>query len=273
MRITPDQNSQTDIDLIERKGMMMNRATEQRLTPVMPIVGAVVALEIIVFLSAALLHLGMRIPLGAATLAEPNIGAAGIVEGISGFFFLIAGYGLFTRRPWARPASIAAQVFALAGVLVGIFALALNFGPRSDTNDVYHRIMLLLIIAGLTMLLAPEGKALQITHMLVRVSGTVQLLLGLIFWVSNDDAVIPTHILIGTVFVLSLWTLAFLAARSGTSPAVVAAAFALGLIIPVIGIAQVNILNGPSHWVIQVVHLLFGVSGVGIGELLGRRGG
>ena len=41
---------------------------------------------------------------------------------------------------------------ALGGVLLGIAALAASAGPRTASNDLYHRIMLLLIGASLLIL-------------------------------------------------------------------------------------------------------------------------
>jgi hypothetical protein len=104
--------------------------------------------------------------------------------------------------------------------------------------------------------------------MSVRITGVLQIILGLIIWVTQNDAIIPVHVFIGTLFVLSLWVVAFLAARAGVSPGMVAAGFILGLIIPIYGIAQMNLLLGQAHWVIQVIHLLLGMAGIGLGERL-----
>ena len=44
------------------------------------------------------------------------------------------------------------NLVALCGVLLGIVALAAGRGPRTASNDLYHRIMLALICAGLLIL-------------------------------------------------------------------------------------------------------------------------
>jgi hypothetical protein len=51
----------------------------------------------------------------------------------------------------------------------------------------------------------------------------------------------------------------------------VAAAVAWGLIAPILGLTQANLLDNNWHWVIQVVHLLVGLAAIGTGEGLAQR--
>ena len=118
-----------------------------------------VPLEAVTFLLGASLHLGIRIPLGFAVLAEPRMIDATIVEGLCGLFLAISAYAVFTRRRWAWPAAIAAHAFAVAGVLLGIGALAAGLGPTTELNYVYHRVILVVLVAGLALLLTPIGRA------------------------------------------------------------------------------------------------------------------
>jgi uncharacterized membrane protein YfcA len=103
--------------------------------------------------------LGIRIPLGSAVLAEPQIIDATIVEGLCGLFLVISAYAVFTRKRWAWPAAIATHAFAVAGVLLGIGALAAGLGPTTELNYVYHRVILVVLVAGLALLLTPIGRA------------------------------------------------------------------------------------------------------------------
>lgn len=121
-------------------------------------INSLVTAEAIAFLVAAVLHLGVPIPLGFAVLAEPPILAAVIVEGLCGLFLAVSAYALFTRQKWAKPAAIAAHVFAMAGVSLGMFALAMSRGPRTDLNDVYHRVILVALVSGLALLAVPRGS-------------------------------------------------------------------------------------------------------------------
>ncbi|MDQ3432963.1 MAG: hypothetical protein M3467_12260, partial [Actinomycetota bacterium] len=47
---------------------------------------------------------------------------------------------------------IASHAFALAGVLLGTAAVAAGRGPHSVLNDTYHRVMIVVLIAGLVAL-------------------------------------------------------------------------------------------------------------------------
>jgi hypothetical protein len=116
-------------------------------------------LEAGTLLMAALLHTGAPIPLGPIVLAEPRIIPAIIAEGLCGLLLAVAACAFFARASWAwRAAAVGAHGFAIAGVLLGTFALAVGAGPRTELNDVYHRVILLALLAGLGLLLTPAGK-------------------------------------------------------------------------------------------------------------------
>jgi hypothetical protein len=110
---------------------------------------ALLVFDVALFMSSSLLHAGLRVPLGGWELAEPRLTPALIVEGLSGCFLLVSAVGVFTARPWAWPAAFFAHAFAGAGVLLGIYALTVGWGPRTVVNDVAHRVMLLALVAGL----------------------------------------------------------------------------------------------------------------------------
>lgn len=104
----------------------------------------------------------------------------------------------------------------------------------------------------------------------VRADGAILVILGLIFWTGNADALIPAHMLLGIALVLALWTLAALAATSGVSLGLVALAFVWGLITPALGLTQTRILPTQGHWIIQVVHLLVGLTAIALAQILAR---
>jgi hypothetical protein len=110
-----------------------------------------------------------------------------------------------------------------------------------------------------------------VVHMLLRLAGLTAIVLGVLFWTGNALSLIPIHMLVGFVVVLSLWTLAVLAARAGVQRGLVALALVWGLIVPILGIMQYQLLVGSAHWVIQVIHLLVGIGAVGQGEGLVAR--
>lgn len=98
-----------------------------------------------------------------------------------------------------------------------------------------------------------------VAQMIARVAGVVLIVLGALFWTGNALNLVEVHMAVGFVLVLMLWLLAFLAARAGASPALVALAVAWGVLTPVLGITQTQLLPGSSHWVIQVLHLVVGL--------------
>jgi hypothetical protein len=113
--------------------------------------------------------------------------------------------------------------------------------------------------------------SINILRMLMRVLGAILIVLGLLFWSGNALALIPVHMLAGLLLVLSLWTMAILAARGGEQPGLVTLAFAWGLVVPILGVTQDSLLHGPAHVLIQVVHLLLGLGAIGLTEVLARR--
>ena len=113
--------------------------------------------------------------------------------------------------------------------------------------------------------------AITVLQMLVRLSALTLIVLGVLFWTGHALTLIPVHMLVGFVLVLSLWALAVLAARAGVHPAFVALAIVWGLIVPILGLTQQRLLPGEAHWVIQVLHLLVGLGAISQAEGLAAR--
>jgi hypothetical protein len=112
--------------------------------------------------------------------------------------------------------------------------------------------------------------AIKVLQMVIRLDGAVMIILGLVFWSGHALTLIPVHTWLGFLLVVSLWAQALLAARSGVQPVLAVVAIVWGLIVVILGMTQTTLLPGPSHWVIQVLHLLVGVGAIGLGETLAR---
>jgi hypothetical protein len=113
---------------------------------------------------------------------------------------------------------------------------------------------------------------LTIALMLVRITGVLQLMLGLLIWTEPAMAtLINWHMLLGMIFVVSLWVLAAVSTRAGVPGGLAAGVAVGGVVVLVLGVTQTNLLPGSSHWVIQVVHVLIGMGAVGSGEVIGGR--
>ena len=97
--------------------------------------------------------------LGFAVLAEPRILPATIVECLCGLALAAGAYAVLARRSRAWTVAVAAHAFALGGVLLGTVALAVGAGPSTELNTVYHRVMLVALVAVLALLLTPAGRS------------------------------------------------------------------------------------------------------------------
>jgi hypothetical protein len=110
-----------------------------------------------------------------------------------------------------------------------------------------------------------------LARILIRISGPIAFVLGVLLWTGNALVLLPVHMLAGIVLVLALWTLAVLAAVSGVHWGLVALAIVWGLIVPILGLTQTRLLPGDAHWVIQVLHLLVGIVAMALGQGLATR--
>jgi len=112
----------------------------------------------------------------------------------------------------------------------------------------------------------------RIASIVLRVCGTLAVILGLLFWSGTALNLLPIHMLLGVVVVLSLWIVGITQAfsRGGNWPLALGALL-LGLLVIVVGMTQSSLMVGPFHWVIQVVHLLLGILAVGIGQIAAAR--
>lgn len=72
---------------------------------------------------------------------------------------LLAGLALtWSRSPWALRAAIGAQAFAILGVLVGLFTIAIGVGPRTAPHIAYHLGILAVLIVGLALAVRAPGS-------------------------------------------------------------------------------------------------------------------
>jgi len=137
---------------------VIEQPTIHRRNGVATVFGVLSAIYAATFFCGAMLHTGVQIPLGFAVLAEPTIIPATVVEGLCGLVLAVAAWAVFTRKSWAWTAAFAAHAFALGGVLLGITALAVGAGPSTELNTIYHRVMVVALVAVLALLLSPAGR-------------------------------------------------------------------------------------------------------------------
>ena len=108
-------------------------------------------------------------------------------------------------------------------------------------------------------------------RVLVSASGAIMVVLGLLFWSGNADALIPLHMLLGIVLVLLLWVIAGMALVARVNPILALVALVWGLVVPILGVTQERILPTSAHWIIQVLHLLVGLTAIALANILARQ--
>lgn len=107
------------------------------------------------FVFGAMQHAGVAI----GPLSEPIIVPASIVELLCALALIWGAVAVLTGSPKARRAALIGNLVAIAGVTIGIIALAAGAGPRTASNDLSHKMMLALAAASLLTLFVPAGRA------------------------------------------------------------------------------------------------------------------
>ena len=111
----------------------------------------------------------------------------------------------------------------------------------------------------------------QIASMALRLFFLINLVLGLYFWISGNTSLVDLHMLVGILFVLSLWVYSAIVGLQTGNVGLVAGCFVLGLLIVIVGITQDHILEGSIHWLVQILHLLLAILAIGFAEAFGAR--
>jgi hypothetical protein len=103
--------------------------------------GLLMALNMALFAFGAVQHIGFEI----GPFSEPVIVPAAVVESICALSLFWGLWAVFHESPAPWRIAVIGNLVALAGVLLGIVALAAGRGPRTVSNDNLHRAMLTLI--------------------------------------------------------------------------------------------------------------------------------
>ena len=120
-------------------------------------------------------------------------------------------------------------------------------------------------------------RTLTIAQMTLRAGFLIELVLGILFWtnVINPDtsALVPVHMLIGIIVVLSLWVIGLAQGfmKGSNDFGLALLTFIVGLAVIAVGLFQRQWLTADSqHWIVQVIHLLLGIIAIGTGEMVAR---
>lgn len=118
---------------------------------------------------------------------------------------------------------------------------------------------------------AAVKSTILIARWLISLFGIALVVLGILFWVGQALSLVQLHMALGGLFVLCLWVLAVIGFLTPGSRGFALIVLIWGLIVLALGVAQVRLLPGSDHWVIQAVHLLVGLIAIGLGHSLARR--
>ena len=105
---------------------------------------------------------------------------------------------------------------------------------------------------------------------IARLDFLIALVLGILLW-TGSAAQLKSHIITGFVMTLTLLLLGLLGFFAKIKPVMPVLAILWGVLLPYIGFAQLHLLPGSSHIVIQVVHLLIGLCAVCVAEAVGAQ--
>gem|GEM_PF-600335 len=115
------------------------------------------------------------------------------------------------------------------------------------------------------------SRVIRIAQMFVRLAGLTLLILGIMIWTGHGDSLIPTHALLGVLFVLSLWAVAVIGLTSRIGFVLPGRLIIWGVVIGWFGMSQHTLLPGTLHWTIQVLHVAVGLIAIGLAEVVSAR--
>lgn len=114
--------------------------------------------EALTFAVASLLHLGLAVPIAAA-LGEALMPQAGVPEGIIGLVLLGGAVASFARGRASWAIVLGTHLFAIGGTLVGMASLAAGLAPRTDANEIYHRVIIVVLVVVTALLFTRGARA------------------------------------------------------------------------------------------------------------------
>jgi hypothetical protein len=112
----------------------------------------------------------------------------------------------------------------------------------------------------------------RIGSVVLSLSGVFALSLGLLFWSGRASNLIQLHMLFGFLVVGALCVVGIAQAFSHAGSWLIAAcAVFIGALLLVLGMTQSSLMVGEFHWIIRVIHLLLGLTAIGIGHMAAAR--
>jgi hypothetical protein len=105
----------------------------------------------------------------------------------------------------------------------------------------------------------------------VRILAILLIAMGVEFWLGRSFSLLPVHMRMGEVLILLLWILAFLGLGRGVKAGLAIGAIVYGFFTVFFAMYMGNLVPGPAHEAIRVLHLLIGLGALGLAEMIGGR--
>ena len=110
----------------------------------------------------------------------------------------------------------------------------------------------------------------NVLRWVARLDWLVVLILGIVLW-TGSPGLLKVHIITGFILTLALLLIGLVGFLARVPPALPIVAIAWAILLPYVGFAQLKLLPGASHIVIQIIHLLVGICALGVVEALGAK--
>ena len=114
-------------------------------------------------------------------------------------------------------------------------------------------------------------RTMTIFDWILRLAGSVALVLGLLIWVFQLDTVTTLHMLFGLLVTLALLVISLLAAFTRGLRLLGSIGIVYAFLLPLLGVTQKTLLVGNLHWLIQVVHMLLGIGALAYAGMISVR--
>lgn len=112
----------------------------------------------------------------------------------------------------------------------------------------------------------------RIGSVVLSLAGVFALILGLLFWSGRASNLIQLHMLLGFLVVGALCVVGTAQTFSHAGSWLIAACTVfIGALLLVLGMTQSSLMVGEFHWIIRVIHLLLGLTAIGIGHMAAAR--
>jgi hypothetical protein len=110
-----------------------------------------------------------------------------------------------------------------------------------------------------------------ILRWIIRVAFLGGLLLGIPLWLGHGYTFLRLHMWLGFIVAFALLIIVILSLLTKVKPVLPVISLLWAVALPFIGIAQLHMMPGANHWVIQVIHVLLALGAIGLGEALSKR--